>query len=85
MPTSKVSAGIVLLVDDDQDMLNLLSKWLEGAGFTPLMASSGGDALRQLGISRPDIVVTDLFMEEMDGMTLVTRIHDENPLTPVIM
>ena len=85
MVTSKPSAGIVLLVDDDQDMLNLLSKWLEGAGFTPLLASSGGDALRQLGISRPDIVVTDLFMEEMDGMTLVTRIHDENPLTPVIM
>lgn len=85
MPTSKVTAGIVLLVDDDQDMLNLLSKWLEGADFTPLMASSGTDALRQLGISRPDIVVTDLFMEEMDGMTLVTRIHDENPLTPVIM
>ena len=31
------------------------------------------------------MVVTDLFMEEMDGMTLVTRIHAENPLTPVIM
>ncbi len=85
MVASKPSAGSVLLVDDDPDMLNLLSKWLEGAGFTPLLANSGGDALRQLGIFRPDIVVTDLFMEEMDGMTLVTRIHEENPLTPVVM
>ena len=85
METPKASAGTVLIVDDDQDMLNLLSTWLTGAGFTPLLANSGGDALRQLAISRPDMVVTDLFMEEMDGMTLVTRIHDENPLTPVIM
>ena len=85
METPKASAGTVLIVDDDQDMLNLLSAWLTGAGFTPLLANSGGDALRQLAISRPDMVVTDLFMEEMDGMTLVTRIHDENPLTPVIM
>ncbi len=85
MDMSKLSAGTVLLVDDDQDMLNLLSKWLQSAGFTPLLARSGEDALRQLTSARPDMVVTDLFMEEMDGMTLVTRIHAENPLTPVIM
>ena len=85
MNAPKASAGTVLLVDDDQDMLNLLSKWLQGAGFTSLLASSGEDALRQLSSARPDMVVTDLFMDEMDGMTLVTRIHAENPLTPVIM
>ncbi|MBK8961169.1 MAG: sigma 54-interacting transcriptional regulator [Proteobacteria bacterium] len=85
MDAAKGNAGKVLLVDDDQDMLNLLSKWLQGADFTPLLATSGEDALRQLSSARPDMVVTDLFMEEMDGMTLVTRIHAENPLTPVIM
>lgn len=85
METSKPGAGTVLLVDDDEDMLKLLSKWLQGAGFTSLLASSGEDALRQLTSARPDMVVTDLFMDEMDGMTLVTRIHAENPLTPVIM
>ena len=85
MDALKPSAGTVLLVDDDEDMLKLLSKWLQGADFAPLLASSGEEALRLLASARPDMVVTDLFMEEMDGMTLVTRIHAENPLTPVIM
>ena len=85
MDALKASAGTVLLVDDDEDMLKLLSKWLQGADFAPLLASSGEEALRLLASARPDMVVTDLFMEEMDGMTLVTRIHAENPLTPVIM
>jgi two-component system, NtrC family, response regulator GlrR len=84
----KVAGGVrgtVLLVDDDEDMLKLLSKWLEGAGFTAVTAASGSAALHALGVARPDIVVTDLFMDEMDGMTLVTRVHADNPLTPVIM
>jgi two-component system, NtrC family, response regulator GlrR len=79
------SRGTVLLVDDDYDMLRLLAKWLEGDGFRPILASSGGDALRELGANRPDIVITDLFMDEMDGMTLVTRVHQSDPMTPVIM
>jgi two-component system response regulator GlrR len=77
--------GTVLLVDDDADMLKLLSKWLESAGFEAVATASGSAALHALGIARPDIVVTDLFMDEMDGMTLVTRVHADNPLTPVIM
>lgn len=82
---SQPTRGMVLVVDDDPDMLALLSKWLEGAGFGVVTAASGEAALRELQVSRPDIVVTDLFMDEMDGMTLVTRVHQENPLTPVIM
>ena len=77
--------GSVLIVDDDPDMLKLLAKWLDDAGFKVVAVDSGNAALSQLRIAYPDIVVTDLYMEEMDGMTLVTRIHAANPLTPVIM
>ena len=77
--------GHVMVVDDDQDMLNLLRKWLEGAGFEVSVAASGNEALSMLATSRPDIVITDLFMEGMDGLTLVTNIHAGNPLMPVIM
>ena len=80
-----VSSGTVLVVDDDPDMLNLLSTWLESAGFEATAVASGNEAVRELQVARPDIVVTDLFMDEMDGMTLVTRVHQDNPLTPVIM
>ncbi len=77
--------GTVLLVDDDVDMLRLLSTWLEAAGFRAVASRSGSAALGELAQVRPDIVVTDLIMEEMDGLTLVTHVHADNPLTPVIM
>ena len=79
------SEGQLLVVDDDQDMLNLLANWLGGAGYTVTSALCGTDALGQIEISKPDLVITDLFMDGMDGMTLLTEIHSRNPLIPVIM
>ena len=77
--------GRLLVVDDDPDMLKLLSTWLGGEGYAVTTASCGADALGQIEISSPDLVITDLYMDEMDGMTLLTNIHSSNPLTPVIM
>ena len=77
--------GRLLIVDDDVDMLNLVSRWLTDHDFEVSAVGSGSEALSQIQLSRPDLVVTDLFMEEMDGLTLVTRIHAEDPLIPVIM
>jgi two-component system response regulator GlrR len=74
-----------LVVDDDQDMLALLSNWLKKAGFEVETANSGSDALTRIGIARPNVVVTDLYMEGMDGMTLIGEVHRQNPLLPVIM
>ncbi|MGH8595033.1 MAG: sigma 54-interacting transcriptional regulator, partial [Gammaproteobacteria bacterium] len=42
-------------------------------------------ALTRIAISRPDLVITDLFMEQMDGLALLANIHTNNPLLPVIM
>jgi len=85
LPAQDDPVGAVLLVDDDPDMLKLMSAWLRGAGFSIQTAGSGSDALSKIAISRPDIVVTDLFMEGMDGMALLKEIHAGNPLLPVIM
>jgi len=75
----------VLVVDDDSDMLALLARWLKGAGFSVVTASSGREALARIGTVRPHCVLTDLYMEGMDGMALLSQIHAENPLMPVIM
>lgn len=75
----------VLVVDDDRDMVTLLCTWLAEAGFYVDSAPSGADALQRIDITRPNIVVTDLVMRDMDGMTLLTEIHRNNPLMPVIM
>jgi two-component system response regulator GlrR len=78
-------SGTVLLVDDDADMLKLTSAWLRSAGFDIRTAGSGADALSKIAVSRPDVVVTDLFMDGMDGLALLKEIHAANPLLPVVM
>ena len=83
--TRTMPVGKVLLVDDDPDMLKLTAAWLRGAGFNIQTAASGPDALSRIEIERPDVVVTDLFMDGMDGMALLKEIHAGNPLLPVIM
>ncbi len=75
----------VLVVDDDADMLALLSVWLRHAGLAVSTASSGAEALARLATARPHCVLTDLYMEGMDGMTLLAEIHQRNPLLPVLM
>jgi two-component system response regulator GlrR len=82
--SSKISE-LILLVDDDQDMLNLLSTWLARAGYRSRAVASGDDALTQLSIIRPDVVITDLFMDGMDGMALLRQIQAIYPSLPVIM
>jgi two-component system, NtrC family, response regulator GlrR len=74
------------LVDDDPDMREALSVWLRKEGFKVNTATSRHEALTQVEIVRPHMVVTDLVMEEEDsGMRLLTEIHRKNPLLPVIM
>jgi two-component system response regulator GlrR len=75
----------VLLVDDDEDILKLLSTWLRAEGIDVVTATSGSEAMAKLGAARPDLVVTDLKMEGMSGMEVLAEIHRDNPLLPVIM
>ena len=77
--------GRVLVVDDDPDMLNLLSTWLGGADYDVAVAGSGEEALARIDVAKPDLVITDLFMDGMDGMALLAEIHSRNPLIPVVM
>jgi two-component system response regulator GlrR len=92
METSRVegknsgsSPARILIVDDDSDMLALLSTWLKKAGFEIATASSGREALTQMNLTNPKLVITDLYMDGMDGMALLTEVHRQNPLMPVIM
>ena len=75
----------ILLVDDDNDILLLLSKWLSNEGFEVITATSGEEAISKLEIAQPRLVITDLFMGEMSGMDLLAKVHGDNPLLPVIM
>ena len=75
----------ILLVDDDNDILSLLTEWLKGEGFTVISALSGEEALAITDKELPGLVITDLFMDGMNGLELLSSLHTNNPLLPVIM
>lgn len=75
----------ILLVDDDADLLRLLSIRLKAAGYGVTTAASGEKALAHLSIARPQLVITDLRMGGMDGMALFDAIHKNNATLPVII
>ena len=75
----------VLAVDDDPDLLRLLSLRLGAAGYSVATAASAEEALDCLAKTPPEVVVTDLRMGGMDGMALFQRIQSGYPGLPVIM
>lgn len=75
----------ILLVDDDMALLRLLSMRLSAASFEVITAESGEQALAQLSVSRPHLVITDLRMDGMDGLALFDAIQQSNTALPVII
>jgi two-component system, NtrC family, response regulator GlrR len=75
----------VLVVDDDEDLLRLLTIRLGRAGYVVRTAISAADALRSLGKAQPMAVISDLKMDDMDGMGLLDEIEKRFPVLPVIL
>jgi len=75
----------ILLVDDDPDILKLVSLRLSAAGHGVKEAESGERALALLAAARPDLVITDLKMDGMDGLALFDEIRKQAPTLPVII
>ncbi len=81
-PKGKAS---LLLVDDDPDLLRLLTIRLRASGYDVTAVESGRRALASIAASRPDVVLTDLRMDGMDGMALFHEIQASFPGLPVII
>jgi two-component system response regulator GlrR len=75
----------ILIVDDDLDLLKLLTFRLQGAGYQIESADSAERALAKLSVSVPHLVITDLRMGGMDGMALFQNIRKIHPALPVII
>src|SRR3954464_1813150 len=75
----------ILLVDDDKDLLQLIAMRLSAAGYNVNAVESGQAALAALAVARPQVVVTDLRMQGMDGMALFDAIHRDSPSLPVVI
>jgi len=74
----------VLLVDDDSVCRNLSSKLLQVFGCTFDVATDGVEALKKLGLERYDLVLMDVVMPNLDGVTATRNIRQYDTLTPII-
>ncbi len=75
----------ILLVDDDTSLLRLLTIRLESAGYQVSTATSGQTALKQLQGEPVHLLISDLRMDEMDGMALFSEVQHRYPGLPVII
>jgi DNA-binding response OmpR family regulator len=79
-----MTARHVLVIEDDKDIALGLRIVLERGGFAATLAADGRDGLRMFHSSRPDLVILDVGLPEMDGWTVLERIRDLSDV-PVLM
>ncbi|OHV72792.1 sigma-54 dependent transcriptional regulator [Ensifer sp. LCM 4579] len=80
-----MSRGHILLVDDDRDLLKAATDWLEINDFSVRAFHRPEEAYRQVMREEPDVVVSDIRMPGIDGMTLLTSIVRQRSDVPVIL
>jgi PAS domain S-box-containing protein len=83
-PTSAEERPRVLVVDDEVTLLETVAEILRIAGYDVVLASSGSAALEAARQHQIGLLVTDLVMPAMDGVTLAERLRSENPDLPVL-
>ncbi|HBE02762.1 MAG: hypothetical protein A2096_11735 [Spirochaetes bacterium GWF1_41_5] len=75
----------ILIIDDDQDLLDSLSMAVEAKGFQPLTAGSAAEGLKKISSEKPDLLVCDIMMEDIDaGLKLAEQLTKTNPELPKI-
>ncbi|HYF49852.1 MAG TPA: response regulator [Planctomycetota bacterium] len=75
----------ILLTEDDADQRALYGDVLREAGYDIVEASSGRDALAKFKAQKPDLIVLDIQMPEMDGIEVLTEILKKDRQIPLIL
>jgi two-component system, NtrC family, response regulator HydG len=80
-----MSEARILVVDDEPDMVENCTRILRRAGYRVLATTDPERALALVESDRPDVLLSDLKMQPLDGMELMRRAHEIDPTLPVIM
>jgi DNA-binding response OmpR family regulator len=70
--------GRVLVVDDEPTIADVVSRYLLRAGYQAQVAATGQDALARAAAERPDVVVLDLMLPDLDGLEVMRRLRKQN-------
>lgn len=74
----------VLVIDDEENIRFLVESALQLAGFETAAAASGNEGLETAGTFRPDVVILDVMLPDLDGFTVLRRLRDRGLAAPVI-
>lgn len=77
----------IMVCDDNPDIITIVRTILEGKGYSVLSATSGPELLNLLDTHKPDLIILDIMMPEMDGLEVLTRLKGltETAAIPVIL
>ncbi len=75
----------ILIIDDDKDICQLLSRFLSKNGFEVIVANTGKTAIEYVSNNKPDIVLCDFRLEDMTGKDILVKIKELHPHVPVII
>ena len=78
-------AAVILIVEDEPPIRRLLRMTLGGQDYRTIEASTGAEALAALRHHRPDLVLLDLGLPDLDGLTLIAKIRETRPVPIVVL
>jgi two-component system, OmpR family, response regulator ResD len=79
------SRGSILVVDDEPVITDVVSRYLERAGYSTRVAADGFEALRLAGDTAPDLVVLDVLMPGLDGLEVMRELHETRPTRVILL
>jgi len=85
MDTHTIAKSKVLIIDDEKVILDNLSSFLQRSGFDVEQAGNGRIGLEKIAEYKPDVVVLDVMMPELDGRQMLRILRSNNDWTPVIL
>jgi len=75
----------ILIVDDEANVRDLLDRFLTGSGFRVTAVESADEAMRAVRQDPPHLIISDLQLEESDGLEMIAQLKSLLPDTPVIL
>ena len=84
-PAGPGRLGGILVIDDEPDVVEVISVYFAGSGYEVVGASHGGDGLMLAELHRPDVILLDIMMPGIDGVEVLQQLRLRWPEIPVIM